>query len=61
MKEKNEKCENCRFWRGQRCRRYPPTPCDGGEFSPATEAKAWCGEWQQSGQEQLRPESIASE
>lgn len=39
------RCGSCRFWRRDRCRRFPPSK-DG--VWPMTDAEDWCGEYQQA-------------
>jgi hypothetical protein len=63
MSEREECCENCKFWLANieggfygSCRRHPPTrlalvtSCESEEFSrfPDVVKDQWCGEWRVS-------------
>ena len=48
--EGDRRCENCRFYVGWECRRYPPTPVAFGDYVgtyfPEVAETQWCGEYQ---------------
>lgn len=46
-----EKCENCKFYQDQVCRRFPPKRKLNSIYNgfPSTTKDTWCGEWQNGG------------
>ena len=60
MTEKIEKCETCKFWQDQKCKRYPPEVNAGGEFQPSTSPTDFCGEYQPR-QQALSPSEIKAD
>jgi len=50
---KDVACERCRFWDRESCRRFPPVAVERNGFHgwPQTHARAWCGEFAPSGEE----------
>lgn len=52
VKQEPENCGACHYWRGERCRRFPPEKKAGEHLAihfAVTAATDWCGEFRRAG------------